>query len=383
MRRGYFVGGVGATQFALPAALDLLRSLTTMPDDPEVVVLAATDPANPYGTILKWPAPPGDAEAGGRGPTRTVGALVVLVNGTLAAYISRGGAPADASSCRRTSRPAPRRPRAGRPTRQPHAARRQPHGAPDRRDQRHPRVRAPAAPIPDRSRLQPVRHGLPDAAACLKATRSSAPRARCIARSAGKPVVTAFESCSAGAHPRPRRRPADRPHGRTRAVDRQAHPDALLRRPVLRTHMRMNGSWHIYRPGEPWQTPRRDMRIIVATADFEAVGFNVPVAEFLTGRDLAAARRAAAARARPAGRRLRRGRSLRRVRAQRPRPIADVLLNQRVMAGVGNVYKSEVLFACGVNPFRPRLGRDGCRGAKSDRDGAPFLQANVSTRWRR
>ncbi len=55
IRRGYFVGGVGATQFALPAALDLLRSLTTMPDEPEVVVLAATDPANPYGAILKWP----------------------------------------------------------------------------------------------------------------------------------------------------------------------------------------------------------------------------------------------------------------------------------------------------------------------------------------
>ena len=91
IRRGYFVGGVGATQFALPAALDLLRSLTTMPDDAEVVVIAATDPANPYGAILKWPAPPGDAEAGGRGPTRTVGALVVIVNGMLAAYISRGG----------------------------------------------------------------------------------------------------------------------------------------------------------------------------------------------------------------------------------------------------------------------------------------------------
>ena len=62
IRRGYFVGGVGATQFALPAALDLLRSLTTMPDDPEVVSLAATDPANPYGTILKWPAPPATAK---------------------------------------------------------------------------------------------------------------------------------------------------------------------------------------------------------------------------------------------------------------------------------------------------------------------------------
>ena len=56
IRRGYFVAGLGATQFALPGALDLLRSLRDAPDDPEVAVLAATDPANPYGATLKWPA---------------------------------------------------------------------------------------------------------------------------------------------------------------------------------------------------------------------------------------------------------------------------------------------------------------------------------------
>jgi ATP-dependent Lhr-like helicase len=89
IRRGYFVTAVGATQFALPAALDLLRSLKDAPDDPEVVLLAATDPANPYGTILRWPAT-GEQAEGGRAPTRTVGSLVILINGTLAAYISRG-----------------------------------------------------------------------------------------------------------------------------------------------------------------------------------------------------------------------------------------------------------------------------------------------------
>ena len=89
IRRGYFASGVGATQFALPAALDLLRSLKDVPDEPEVVVLAATDPANPYGTILRWPeARSGDDR--GRGPTRSAGSLVVIVNGALAAYISRG-----------------------------------------------------------------------------------------------------------------------------------------------------------------------------------------------------------------------------------------------------------------------------------------------------
>src|SRR5688572_27953760 len=50
---------------------------------------------------------------------------------------------------------------------------------------------------------------------------------------------------------------------------------------VLRTHMRMNGSWHIYRPGEAWQRSRRDMRIVVTTSDFVAVGFSIPVAEWL------------------------------------------------------------------------------------------------------
>jgi ATP-dependent Lhr-like helicase len=88
IRRGYFASGVGATQFALPAALDLLRSLKEQPDEPEVVVLAATDPANPYGTILRWPEATQGRDQ--RGPTRSAGSLVVMVNGALAAYISRG-----------------------------------------------------------------------------------------------------------------------------------------------------------------------------------------------------------------------------------------------------------------------------------------------------
>jgi ATP-dependent helicase Lhr and Lhr-like helicase len=89
IRRGYFVSNVGATQFVLPAALDLLRTLKDPPDDPEVVVLSATDPANPYGTLLRWPGERA-ADDRGRGPTRTVGSLVVMINGALAAYISRG-----------------------------------------------------------------------------------------------------------------------------------------------------------------------------------------------------------------------------------------------------------------------------------------------------
>src|SRR5438128_3278947 len=49
---------------------------------------------------------------------------------------------------------------------------------------------------------------------------------------------------------------------------------------TLHTHLRMNGSWHLYRAGERWRRPRSDMRVVIATDDFEAVGFDIPVAEF-------------------------------------------------------------------------------------------------------
>jgi ATP-dependent Lhr-like helicase len=88
IRRGLFASQVGALQFALPAAVDLLRALRDDPEKPEAVTLAATDPANAWGAMLKWPAL--DGEAGAR-PSRSIGAHVVLVNGALAAYAGRGG----------------------------------------------------------------------------------------------------------------------------------------------------------------------------------------------------------------------------------------------------------------------------------------------------
>ena len=83
IRRGYFVAGLGATQFASAGAVDLLRSLRDEPEKPEVVMLAATDPANPYGAIVKWPESPWTL-------SRSVGAQVILVNGLMACYLSRG-----------------------------------------------------------------------------------------------------------------------------------------------------------------------------------------------------------------------------------------------------------------------------------------------------
>jgi endonuclease-8 len=125
---------------------------------------------------------------------------------------------------------------------------------------------------------------------------------------------------------------------------------------ILVTHMLMSGSWHLYRTGERWWMGRSRMRVVIRTEEWEAVAFNVPIAEFHSARSLARSgqvpklgpdilsdeftvqggveRLAAYGRENPEA------------------EIAAVLLNQRVLAGLGNVYKSEVAFAAGVNPFR-------------------------------
>jgi ATP-dependent Lhr-like helicase len=91
-RRGYFVEGLGAAQFALPGAVDRLRAQARDDRAAPALVLAATDPANPYGAALPWPERPAEDD-GKRGhqPARKAGALVVLVGGRCALYIERGG----------------------------------------------------------------------------------------------------------------------------------------------------------------------------------------------------------------------------------------------------------------------------------------------------
>jgi ATP-dependent helicase Lhr and Lhr-like helicase len=85
VRRGYFVAGLGAAQFALPGAGDRLRAARDQVDDDVVpIVLAATDPAQPFGAALAWP------ESAGR-PARAAGAFVVIVAGEPVAYLERGG----------------------------------------------------------------------------------------------------------------------------------------------------------------------------------------------------------------------------------------------------------------------------------------------------
>jgi endonuclease-8 len=119
----------------------------------------------------------------------------------------------------------------------------------------------------------------------------------------------------------------------------------------LRTHMRMNGSWHVYRPGERWRARRSDMRIVIETAEWVAVAFSVPVAEFHDARSLE--RQEDLLRIGPdlIADGFDADEALRRIRARDDEEIADVVLNQRVVAGIGNEYKSELLFMARIHPM--------------------------------
>jgi len=120
---------------------------------------------------------------------------------------------------------------------------------------------------------------------------------------------------------------------------------------VLRTHMRMHGVWHLYPHGARWRRPRSDMRIVIRTPEYEAVAFNVPVAELTRGRDLDES---------PAVRTLGpdilaeqfdAGEAAQRIAMTPHINIAEALLSQDAVAGIGNIFKCEALYASGLDPF--------------------------------
>ena len=122
---------------------------------------------------------------------------------------------------------------------------------------------------------------------------------------------------------------------------------------ILRTHMRMSGSWHLYRHDERWWRGPQAMRVRIDTADWVAVAFNVPVAEFVTPRQLETRDPVAQLGPDLLGTEFDRDEAVRRIIASGARPIAATLLDQRIVAGIGNIYKSEVLFLSGVHPEVP------------------------------
>jgi endonuclease-8 len=124
---------------------------------------------------------------------------------------------------------------------------------------------------------------------------------------------------------------------------------------TLATHMLMSGSWHIYRPGERWQLSRIHMRIVIENSDYLAVGFHVPVARMYTAQSLARDLKIPRPEIDVLSPEFDPTAAVRRILAHSNEEIADVLLHQEVLAGVGNVFKSEVCFVTGINPF--------CKGA--------------------
>jgi endonuclease-8 len=146
---------------------------------------------------------------------------------------------------------------------------------------------------------------------------------------------------------------------------------------VLRTHMRMNGEWHIYRHGERWRRPNSAMRIVIATGEYLAVGFNIQVAEFLAAEEVPL--HAELARLGPdlLGDTFDEADAVARLRRAADPTIGDALIDQRVMAGVGNVFKSEVLFLCRVDPFREVSSVSEEEAVRIVRKARELLRANV------
>lgn len=122
---------------------------------------------------------------------------------------------------------------------------------------------------------------------------------------------------------------------------------------VLRTHMRMHGVWHVYATGERWRRPGAEMRIVVSTAECEAVAFNVPVAELTTGGDLERSDSVRDLGPDILSADFDIADAARRIEAMPHTEIADALLDQTAVAGIGNIFKSESLYAAGVHPFTP------------------------------
>lgn len=136
-------------------------------------------------------------------------------------------------------------------------------------------------------------------------------------------------------------------HFRIQAAPENADADL-----VLHTHMRMTGSWHIYRPGERWQKAERLAVVTIHTPEFVAPCFSAPVVELLTARQAEQHPELVSLGPDAITNEFDAAEAFRRLRARPETEIGVALLNQRLMSGVGNVYKSEVLFVRRVSPFR-------------------------------
>jgi endonuclease-8 len=121
---------------------------------------------------------------------------------------------------------------------------------------------------------------------------------------------------------------------------------------ILATHMLMSGSWHIYKPGDRWQDSPSNARILLETADYLAVGFRVPIARIYTEQTLARERKIPRSDQDVLSENFDAVTAVRRLMTRPNDELGNALLRQDVLAGVGNVFKSEICFLLGLNPFR-------------------------------
>lgn len=122
---------------------------------------------------------------------------------------------------------------------------------------------------------------------------------------------------------------------------------------ALRGHLRMYGTWHLYKPGEPWQKPEREARLVLETDETVIVNFSAPVIELLEERALNHHQPIAALGPDLIDDAFDADVALANLRhpSRADLTIGDALMDQRAMAGVGNIWKHETLFHCGINPW--------------------------------
>jgi endonuclease VIII len=150
---------------------------------------------------------------------------------------------------------------------------------------------------------------------------------------------------------------------------------------VLRSHMRMTGSWHIYRPGERWRVTEGAARVVIEAGEWVAVCFSAPVIELVTSIET----HAPIATLGPdiLGEQFDAAEAIKRISATKDRELGDAILDQTLVAGIGNVYKSEVLFICATHP-RAHAGEVGDEKLQEIlAEARKQMRANLTTNGRR
>lgn len=146
---------------------------------------------------------------------------------------------------------------------------------------------------------------------------------------------------------------------------------------TLRSHLRMSGSWHRYRPGEAWRRHEREASAVLETAEAVAVAFNTPVVELLAPGDLRRSKPLRELGPDLLGRTFDLDEAVRRLRERDDEELGNALLDQRAVAGIGNVYKSEIAFIERLDPWSPVAALDEEDLERALRTARRLLQANT------